>query len=71
MLTPYGIFIDALLIVDKNGVPLPLDNFFSENQIKETADDELKYFFKLFLILLLVFNFILFLKNSCQASIIS
>lgn len=42
LLTPYGILIDAILIIDKNGVPLPLENYFSENQIKETNEGEIK-----------------------------
>jgi hypothetical protein len=42
LLTPYGILIDALLIVDKNGIPLPMEKFYSENQIKETDDEAFK-----------------------------
>ena len=42
LLTPFGILIDALLIVDKDGKPLPLENYFSNNQIKETNNDEIK-----------------------------
>ncbi|RNA37044.1 TBRG4 isoform X1 [Brachionus plicatilis] len=47
MLTPFGIFIDALMVVDKNGVPCQLENFLKENLSLETSDDEFKVAFKL------------------------
>lgn len=42
LLTPYGILIDALLVIDTNGIPLPMEKYFSENQMKETNEEELK-----------------------------
>lgn len=46
-MTPFGICIDALMIVDKNGIPCQLDKFLNKNLSLETTDDELKVAFKL------------------------
>ena len=43
LLTPFGILIDALIIMDKNGIPQPMEKYFNGNQIENTDNNEIKY----------------------------
>ena len=38
LLTPFGIYIDALLVIDEKGVVCPLADYFNENSQLETKN---------------------------------
>jgi hypothetical protein len=44
MLTPYGIIIDALMVIDAKGLPCDLTNYFNEyGQLETKNETEKKY----------------------------
>lgn len=42
LLTPFGIYIDALMVVDDKGIVCPFGNYFNENSQLETKSDKEK-----------------------------
>ncbi|CAF0749806.1 unnamed protein product [Brachionus calyciflorus] len=47
LLTPFGINVDALMVVDKNGIPCQLAKFMNENLELDTSENEYKIAIKL------------------------
>lgn len=48
MLTPFGIMVDALMVIDNKSIPIPLDECLNENGQLETKNEtDLKIAFKL------------------------
>lgn len=39
MLTPFGIMVDALMVVDNEGTPIPLEECLNENGQLETQNE--------------------------------
>ena len=51
MLTPFGIMVDALMVIDNKSIPIPLDECLNENGQLETKNEtDLKYFLILIII---------------------
>lgn len=42
MLTPFGIYIDALMVIDEKGIICPLANYFNENSQLDTKNGKEK-----------------------------
>ena len=49
LLTPFGIYLDAVMVVDENRNPCQLNEYYNENSELETKNEkELKYSLKIF-----------------------
>ena len=43
VVTPYGMQIDAIMVINKQGMPVSITQFINEQGHIETTDEEIKY----------------------------